>query len=190
MRQPCTAGLREGLRQEIRAAVQALLDGGVKFYRRSGTMTIQASGSTSVQHERRALLHVQAAEFQRAVLLRSTVTTWTIAAEMARTISSPASGSDWKDLLLHHPRIRRASTRVRHDAAQPGRADLREYGVNVVFTATSTFTSASSRRRGRPTHRRSSAKLRSGNIAASDLGPRGSTRAYTFMLVEIPSGMT
>jgi len=45
-----------------------LLDGGVNSTRRSGTMTSKRAVLQAVQHERRALLHVQAAEFQRAVL--------------------------------------------------------------------------------------------------------------------------
>jgi 3',5'-cyclic AMP phosphodiesterase CpdA len=98
-----------------------------------------------------------------------------------------ASGSDWKICFFHHPPYSsgeaHGSDTVLRDQVEPV---FLKYGVNTVFTGHEHFYERIKPQKGVAYFiAGSSAKLRSGNIAASDLEAKGFDQGYTFMLVEI-----
>jgi 3',5'-cyclic AMP phosphodiesterase CpdA len=97
------------------------------------------------------------------------------------------SGSDWKICFFHHPPY---SSGEAHGSDTTLRAQLEplfvKYGVNVVFTGHEHFYERIKPQKGIAYFiAGSSAKLREGNIAPSDLEAKGFDQGYTFMLVEI-----
>ena len=98
-----------------------------------------------------------------------------------------ASGSDWKICFFHHPPY---SSGEAHGSDTTLRNQVEpvfvKYGVNVVFTGHEHFYERIKPQKGIAYFiAGSSAKLREGNIAPSDLGAKGFDQGYTFMLVEI-----
>jgi predicted MPP superfamily phosphohydrolase len=98
-----------------------------------------------------------------------------------------ASGSDWKICFFHHPPY---SSGEAHGSDTTLRNQVEpvfvKYGVNVVFTGHEHFYERIKPQKGIAYFiAGSSAKLREGNIAVSDLGAKGFDEGYTFMLVEI-----
>jgi 3',5'-cyclic AMP phosphodiesterase CpdA len=98
-----------------------------------------------------------------------------------------ASGSDWKVCFFHHPPY---SSGEAHGSDTTLRNQVEpvfvKYGVNVVFTGHEHFYERIKPQKGIAYFiAGSSAKLRSGNIAVSDLEAKGFDQGYTFMLVEI-----
>ena len=98
-----------------------------------------------------------------------------------------ASGSDWKICFFHHPPY---SSGEAHGSDTTLRNQVEpvfvKYGVNVVFTGHEHFYERIKPQKGIAYFiAGSSAKLREGNIAASDLEAKGFDQGYTFMLVEI-----
>ena len=98
-----------------------------------------------------------------------------------------ASGSDWTICFFHHPPY---SSGEAHGSDTTLRNQVEpifvKYGVNVVFTGHEHFYERIKPQKGIAYFiAGSSAKLRSGNIAASDLEAKGFDQGYTFMLVEI-----
>lgn len=97
------------------------------------------------------------------------------------------SGSDWKICFFHHPPYSSGET---HGSAVLQREKLEpvfvKYGVNVVLSGHEHFYERIKPQKGIAYFiAGSSAKLREGNIAASDLEAKGFDQGYTFMLVEI-----
>jgi 3',5'-cyclic AMP phosphodiesterase CpdA len=98
-----------------------------------------------------------------------------------------ASGSDWKICFFHHPPY---SSGEAHGSDTTLRNQVEpvfvKYGVNVVFTGHEHFYERIKPQKGIAYFiAGSSAKLRTGNIAVSDLEGKGFDQGYTFMLVEI-----
>jgi hypothetical protein len=98
-----------------------------------------------------------------------------------------ASGSDWKICFFHHPPY---SSGEAHGSDTTLRNQVEpvfvKYGVNVVFTGHEHFYERIKPQKGIAYFiAGSSAKLRTGNIAVSDLEAKGFDQGYTFMLVEI-----
>ena len=98
-----------------------------------------------------------------------------------------ASGSDWKICFFHHPPY---SSGEAHGSDLTLREHLEplfvKYGVNVVFTGHEHFYERIKPQKGIAYFiAGSSAKLREGNIAPSDLEAKGFDQGYTFMLVEL-----
>jgi 3',5'-cyclic AMP phosphodiesterase CpdA len=98
-----------------------------------------------------------------------------------------ASGSDWKICFFHHPPY---SSGEAHGSDTTLRNQVEpvfvKYGVNVVFTGHEHFYERIKPQKGIAYFiAGSSAKLRAGNIAVSDLEAKGFDQGYTFMLVEI-----
>ena len=98
-----------------------------------------------------------------------------------------ASGSDWKIAFFHHPPYSSGET---HGSDETLRTQLEpiftKRGVNVVLTGHEHFYERIKPQKGIAYFiTGSSAKLREGNIAVSDLGAKGFDEGYTFMLVEI-----
>src|SRR6267142_73452 len=98
-----------------------------------------------------------------------------------------ASGSDWKICFFHHPPYSSGDT---HGSNLQIRDQIEpvfvKYGVNAVFTGHEHFYERIKPQKGIAYFiAGSSAKLREGNIAASDLEAKGFDQGYTFMLVEI-----
>jgi predicted phosphodiesterase len=98
-----------------------------------------------------------------------------------------ASGADWKIAFFHHPLY---SSGEKHGSDELLRKQLEpifvEHGVDVVFTGHEHFYERIKPQKG--IHYficGSSAKLRRGNIAESNLTAKGYDQGYTFMLVEI-----
>ena len=97
------------------------------------------------------------------------------------------SGSDWKICFFHHPPY---SSGEAHGSDTTLRNQIEpvfvKYGVNVVFTGHEHFYERIQPQKGIAYFiAGSSAKLREGNIGASDLEAKGFDQGYTFMLVEI-----
>jgi 3',5'-cyclic AMP phosphodiesterase CpdA len=97
------------------------------------------------------------------------------------------SGSDWKICFFHHPPY---SSGEAHGSDTTLRNQVEpvflKYGVNAVFTGHEHFYERIKPQKGIAYFiAGSSAKLREGNIAASDLEAKGFDQGYTFMLVEI-----
>ena len=97
------------------------------------------------------------------------------------------SGSDWKICFFHHPPYSsgeaHGSDTTLRDQVEPL---FVKYGVNVVFTGHEHFYERIKPQKGIAYFiAGSSAKLREGNIAASDLEAKGFDQGYTFMLIEI-----
>jgi hypothetical protein len=98
-----------------------------------------------------------------------------------------ASGSDWKIAYFHHPIY---SSGGRHGSDLTLREQLEplfvKHGVDAVFTGHEHFYERIKPQKGIPYFiSGSSAKLRRGNIAGSDLTAKGFDQGYTFMLIEI-----
>jgi 3',5'-cyclic AMP phosphodiesterase CpdA len=98
-----------------------------------------------------------------------------------------ASGSDWKICFFHHPPY---SSGEAHGSDLTLRTQLEplfvKYGVNVVFTGHEHFYERIKPQKGIAYFiAGSSAKLREGNIAPSELEAKGFDQGYTFMLVEL-----
>ncbi len=97
------------------------------------------------------------------------------------------SGSDWKICFFHHPPY---SSGEAHGSDTTLRNQIEplfvKYGVNVVFTGHEHFYERIKPQKGIAYFiAGSSAKLREGNIAASDIEAKGFDQGYTFMLVEV-----
>jgi predicted MPP superfamily phosphohydrolase len=97
------------------------------------------------------------------------------------------SGSDWKICFFHHPPY---SSGEAHGSDLTLRNQVEplftKYGVNAVFTGHEHFYERIKPQKGIAYFiAGSSAKLREGNIAASDLEAKGFDQGYTFMLIEI-----
>jgi predicted MPP superfamily phosphohydrolase len=98
-----------------------------------------------------------------------------------------ASGSEWKICFFHHPPY---SSGEAHGSDTTLRAQVEplfvKYGVNAVFTGHEHFYERIKPQKGIAYFiAGSSAKLREGNIAATDIEAKGFDQGYTFMLVEI-----
>jgi 3',5'-cyclic AMP phosphodiesterase CpdA len=98
-----------------------------------------------------------------------------------------ASGSDWKIMFFHHPLYSSGET---HGSAELQRGLLEpvfmKYGVNVVLTGHEHFYERIKPQKGIAYFIiGSSAKLRTGDLAKSDLTAYGNDRDYAFMLMEI-----
>jgi 3',5'-cyclic AMP phosphodiesterase CpdA len=98
-----------------------------------------------------------------------------------------ASGSDWKICFFHHPPYSSGET---HGSDETLRTQLEpvfvKRGVNVVLTGHEHFYERIKPQKGIAYFiTGSSAKLREGNISATDLTAKGFDAGYTFMLVEI-----
>ena len=147
-RQPVRHGDSRRLREEVCAAVQSPPGQRRQVLRRARQpRRRRADQLQGVQHERREVLHLQAASSARGSS-RSTATTSTTSSCIGSSKELEASGSDWKIVFFHHPLYSSGST---HGSADLQRGLIEpvflKYGVNVAFRATSTSTSASSRRR-------------------------------------------
>jgi Calcineurin-like phosphoesterase len=98
-----------------------------------------------------------------------------------------ASDSDWKIAFFHHPLY---SSGDKHGSDVTLREQLEplfvKYGVNLVLTGHEHFYERIKPQKG-ITHivAGSSAKLRQGNIGASDLTAKGFDQGYAFILMEI-----
>jgi calcineurin-like phosphoesterase family protein len=98
-----------------------------------------------------------------------------------------ASGSEWKICFFHHPPY---SSGEAHGSDTTLREQVEplfvKYGVNAVFTGHEHFYERIKPQKGIAYFiAGSSAKLREGNIAPSDIEAKGFDQGYTFMLVEI-----
>src|SRR5438128_5970339 len=98
-----------------------------------------------------------------------------------------ASGSDWKICFFHHPPYSSGETHGSNDVLREQlEPRFVKYGVNVVFTGHEHFYERIKPQKGIAYFiAGSSAKLREGNIGASDLEAKGFDQGYTFMLIEI-----
>ena len=111
-----------------------LLDAGIKFYAALGNHdNPNERYLQAVQHERRAVLHLQA-EDRASASSRSTATTWTRRSCEWLEKELAASGSDWKIAFFHHPLYSSGGT---HGSDTELREQLEplflKYGVDVVF---------------------------------------------------------
>ena len=98
-----------------------------------------------------------------------------------------ASGSDWKICFFHHPPYSSGET---HGSDETLRTQLEpifvKHGVNVVLTGHEHFYERIKPQKGIAYFiTGSSAKLREGNISATQLTAKGFDSGYTFMIVEI-----
>ena len=98
-----------------------------------------------------------------------------------------ASGSDWKICFFHHPPY---SSGEAHGSDTVLRNQLEplfvKHAVNVVFTGHEHFYERMKPQKGVAYFiAGNSAKLRRGNIAASNISEKGFDQGYTFMLIEI-----
>ena len=98
-----------------------------------------------------------------------------------------ASGSEWKIMFFHHPLYSSGET---HGSAELQRGLLEpvfmKYGVNVVLTGHEHFYERIKPQKGIAYFIiGSSAKLRKGDLAKSDLTAYGNDTDYAFMLMEI-----
>jgi predicted phosphodiesterase len=99
----------------------------------------------------------------------------------------PASDSDWKIAFFHHPLY---SSGEKHGADLELRKQLEplflEHGVDLVLTGHEHFYERLKPQKGiNYIISGSAAKLRRGNIGASELTAKGFDQGYTFMLMEI-----
>ena len=97
------------------------------------------------------------------------------------------SGSDWKIAFFHHPPYSSGET---HGSDETLRTQLEpifvKHGVNVVLTGHEHFYERIKPQKGIAYFiTGSSAKLREGNISATQLTAKGFDSGYTFMIVEI-----
>jgi len=98
-----------------------------------------------------------------------------------------SSGSDWKICFFHHPPYSSGET---HGSDETLRTQLEpifvKHGVNVVLTGHEHFYERIKPQKGIAYFiTGSSAKLREGNIAQTQLTAQGFDSGYTFMIVEI-----
>jgi 3',5'-cyclic AMP phosphodiesterase CpdA len=98
-----------------------------------------------------------------------------------------ASDSDWKIAFFHHPLY---SSGEKHGSDEKLREQLEpllvKHGVDVVFTGHEHFYERLKPQKGITYFiAGSSAKLRKGNIARSELTAKGYDQGYTFTLIEI-----
>src|SRR5215216_5648708 len=98
-----------------------------------------------------------------------------------------ASGSEWKIMFFHHPLYSSGET---HGSAELQRGLLEplflKYGVNVVLSGHEHFYERIKPQKGVAYFTiGSSAKLRKGDLAKTDLTAYGNDSNYTFMLMEI-----
>jgi hypothetical protein len=98
-----------------------------------------------------------------------------------------ASGSDWKIVFFHHPLYSSGET---HGSADLQRERLEpiflKHGVNVVFAGHEHFYERIKPQKGIAYFTTgSSAKIRKGDLAKTDLTAKGWDEGYAYMLVEI-----
>ena len=141
----------------------------------------------AVQHERRALLHLQAAEIGvRFFALDSNYVDKSQLDWLDKQLA--ASGSDWKIMFFHHPLYSSGET---HGSAELQRGLLEpvflKYGVNVVLTGHEHFYERIKPQKGIAVlHRRVVGEAPEGRPARrSDLTAYGNDTDYAFMLMEI-----
>lgn len=98
-----------------------------------------------------------------------------------------ASGSDWKICFFHHPPYSSGET---HGSSEVLREQVEplflKHGVSVVFTGHEHFYERIKPQKGITYFiQGSSAKLRKGDLARTELTAKGYDSGYTFMIVEI-----